>query len=137
MVVPPVSFAPRLAASITPNRIEFRYGNARYLSKVLSNVEMGSIKRPLVVIEDADHFYETSLAVLKFFDPWMRSGEYLLIEDGIVDSFGVEDRYNGGPNRAIAEFIADAGDRYIIDEVYCDFFGPNVTWNTNGYLKRL
>lgn len=118
-------------------RIEFRQGDARHLSEVLSKDEMETIKRPLVVIDDADHCYETSLAILTFFDPWMRAGEYLLIEDGIADSFGVEDRYNGGPNRAISEFIAMAGDRYMIDDTYCDYFGTNVTWNTNGYLKRL
>lgn len=118
-------------------RIEFRHGDAEQLSRVIPEDEMKSLKRPLVVIEDSSHKYETSLAVLRFFDPWMRPGEYLLIEDGIADSFGVEGRYNGGPNRAIAEFMAEAGDRFVVDETYCDYFGPNVTWNTNGYLKRV
>ena len=119
------------------SRIEFRAGNARKLESVLTDDELRRFERPMIVIDDADHFYETSLAVLRFFDPWMRSGEYFLMEDGIADSFGVEDRYNGGPNRAIIEFMAEAGDRYRVDESYCDYFGHNVTWNTNGYLKRL
>jgi len=118
-------------------RISFRGCDARTLHKALPDAEMNALPRPLLVIEDASHDYEVSLASLRFFDHCMRSGEYVCVEDGIVDSFGVQERHQGGPNRAVKEFLAEAGDRYEIDAGYCDYFGYNVTWNTNGYLKRV
>lgn len=117
--------------------IEFHQGDGRDLSTVLTFDKMASLPRPLLVIEDADHHYLTTLAVLRFFDAYLSRGEYILIEDGICDSFGNEAQYDGGPNRATAEFLAQASDRYEIDQRYCDFFGHNTTWNTNGYIKRV
>jgi hypothetical protein len=93
---------------------------------------MPALPRPLLVIEDADHRYLTTLGVLNFMDGHLRGGEYVLVEDGICDSFGNEGRYDGGPNRAIAGFL-DGRTDYEVDRHYCDFFGHNVTWNTNGY----
>ena len=90
-----------------------------------------------MVVEDADHHYLTTKAVLEFMAPLLHKGEYLCVEDGICDSFGNEGRYDGGPNLAIKEFVAERPDVYEIDAAWCDYFGYNVTWNTNGYLKRL
>jgi cephalosporin hydroxylase len=117
--------------------IEFRKGSSAELDQVLSDAEMQSLPRPLLVIEDSSHRYEHSIAVLRFFDRWLREGEYICIEDGIMDSFNVQERYNGGPNRALLEFLREAGDRFEVDRTYCDFYGYNVTWNTNGYLRRV
>ena len=89
------------------------------------------------MIEDADHHYQTTLGVLRFMDSHMRCGEYILVEDGVCDSFGNEAKYDGGPSRAIGEFLAEHPGKYEIDESYCDFFGYNVTWNPNGYLRRV
>jgi cephalosporin hydroxylase len=98
---------------------------------------MDELARPLLVVEDADHHYLTTMGVLGFMDSHLRAGEYILVEDGICDSFGNEGRYDGGPNRAISEFLDDRGADYEVDRYFCDFFGHNVTWNTNGYIKRL
>jgi hypothetical protein len=117
--------------------VEFRKGSSAELDQVLSDAEMQSLPRPLLVIEDSSHRYEHSLAVLRFFDRWLREGEYICIEDGIMDSFNVQERYDGGPNRALLEFLREAGDRFEVDRTYCDFYGYNVTWNTNGYLRRV
>ena len=67
----------------------------------------------------------------------MQAGEYILVEDGIVDSFGKPDRFNGGPNKAVSEFMAEKAGTYELDTEYNDFFGYNASWNTNGYLKRI
>lgn len=122
--------------AFTDKRIEFRQGNSKDLGAVLSRQEMLDIPRPLLVIDDASHRYDATLATMRFFDPWMRPGEYFAIEDGIVASMGAAERYDGGPNRAVEEFLSDTGGRYEIDPGYCDYFGYNVTWNTNGFLRR-
>ena len=82
------------------------------------------------------HTFEGCLNALRFFDGYLRSGEFIIIEDGILRDLGLKSLDNG-PNRAIAEFLGANADRYVVDRTYCDFFGHNVTWNTNGYLRRL
>jgi len=98
---------------------------------------MNAVTRPLMVVEDSSHLSGTTASVLEFFDPWLRSGEYIVIEDGILSDMRVGDLYDGGPLRAIEQFLAKRGDRYEIDRGLCDYFGRNVTWNVNGYLRRL
>jgi cephalosporin hydroxylase len=122
---------------VKDERIDFRVGDGRKLETVFSQQELASLPRPLLVIEDASHDYDQSLATLKFFDPVMNKGEYIIMEDGIIEAMQVGDHYQGGPSKAIDEFLAEAGERYEIDAGYCDYFGYNVTWNTNGYLRRV
>jgi cephalosporin hydroxylase len=95
--------------------------------------------RPLLVVDDGAHTYDACLAVLRFFHPHLRPGEYVVVEDGIVADLPPHPnfQYGRGPNGAISDFIAETMGQYMIDGEYCDFFGHNFTWNTNGYLKRL
>ena len=87
------------------------------------------------MIEDSAHTYATCSAVMEFMDPWLASGDYLVVEDGIVRNMP-GDRYKDyedGPSRAIANFLAQHP-RYEVDRELCDFFGPNFTYNPSGYL---
>lgn len=124
-------------AEVEHPAITFLQGNGRKLEKTLTGDLIGGLPRPWLVIEDADHSYATTLAVLKFFDRYLQTGEYILIEDGIVDSFGWLDRFKGGPNKAVSEFMAERAESYELDTDFNDYFGYNATWNTNGYLKRI
>ncbi len=118
-------------------RVTFFEGDGRNLALTFSPEFMAELPRPLLVIEDADHSYETSSAALKFFHPHLRPGEYIVIEDGIISDLENDPNCNSGPHRALKEFLARHGDAYEIDAAYCDFFGANMTWCTNGFLKRL
>ena len=117
--------------------VTFHRGNARKLSEVFGRSFFHRLARPLLVIEDSDHTAKTTGAVLDFFDPWLRAGEYLVVEDGIVTDMGDADMYQGGPLAAIERFLEKRGDDYEVDEKYCDWFGTNLTWNVNGFLKRI
>ena len=117
--------------------VTFHLGDAYKLDELLDDKFMNALTRPLLVIEDADHSTDSTLAVLHFFDRWLRQGEYILVEDGILTDMGVAGQYAGGPLTAIERFLAERGGDYMIDRSYCDFFGQNMTWNVNGYLKRL
>jgi cephalosporin hydroxylase len=121
---------------IRPINVEFLYGDACDLGQVLTPEKLAGCERPWLVIEDASHVYEHTLAVLRFFDPLMRSGEYVVVEDGNVLDMGDDARFNGGPGRALSEFLAVKGADYEIDRGYCDRFGHNLTGNPNGYLRR-
>jgi hypothetical protein len=39
--------------------------------------------------------------------------------------------------RALSEFLGTHPQEYLVDRKYCDFFGTNVTWCVNGFLKRV
>lgn len=123
--------------SVQHAAVEFRRGDALQLGDALSSDEMRRLPRPLFVVEDSAHLYEVSLACLQFFDQWLNVGEYICVEDGIITSFDVQERYHGGPTRALEEFLAERGGRYEIDAGLCDYFGYNATWNTNGFLRRV
>jgi hypothetical protein len=106
------------------------------LGEVLDPERLKSLPRPWLVIEDADHEYETSIEVLKFFHPWLQPGEYIVVEDGIISDLSQVPDCNSGPHRALKEFLPNHPEEYEIDSSYCDFFGYNVTWCTNGWLRK-
>jgi len=102
------------------------------------NYDTGNLSRyeTILVIEDGSHYYEDTLAALKKFCPFIQKNSYFIAEDGIVTELGREKEFNGGPQRAVAEFIR-TNSNFSIDREWCDFFGPNATFNVNGYLKRI
>jgi cephalosporin hydroxylase len=123
--------------SVTHPAVTFMEGNGRELAKTLSPDFLQSLPRPWLVIEDADHSYETSKAVLEFFDPLLRKDEYIVVEDGIISDLENDPDCNSGPHRALKEFLPMHRGEYEIDGTYCDFFGYNLTWCTNGFLKKI
>lgn len=117
--------------------VTFLQGDARELGTVLTPALMNAVARPLLVVEDSSHLAKSTTAVLEFFDPWLRSGEYIVIEDGILSDMRVAHLYDGGPLPTVQAFLEQNAARYEIDRGLCDYFGRNVTWNVNGYLRRL
>lgn len=115
--------------------ITFHRADAEQLDRDISADFMRSLPRPLLVIEDAAHHKAMTLAVLNFFHQWLEPGEYIVVEDGIVTELGLAKSFTGGPQAAIAEFLAEHAE-YEIDAKYCDWYGRNVTWAVNGFLRR-
>ncbi len=122
---------------VTHERVTFMEGNGRKLETILSSAWLKTLPRPWLVIEDADHTDETSSAVLGFFHPYLQLGDYIVIEDGIISDLTQDRSYNSGPHRALKRFLAQYSREYEIDQNYCDFFGYNLTWCTNGFLKKI
>jgi cephalosporin hydroxylase len=122
--------------SLVHPRVTFLEGDGRHLDDVLTNQMMQHIERPLLVIEDADHRYETSISVLTFFHQHLRHGEMIVIEDGIISDLSGDDSFNSGPHRAIKEHVGRHPGEYEIDAEIADFFGYNFTWCTNGFLRK-
>lgn len=90
----------------------------------------------ILVIEDASHMYKNTLDALKKFAPLVTKDSYLIVEDGIINELGMEKEYEGGPLKAIREFLS-SHKNFTIDRKWCDMFGTNATFNVNGYLKRI
>jgi cephalosporin hydroxylase len=89
----------------------------------------------VLVIEDSTHTYENTLKALHKFSSVVTPGSYLIVEDGIVGELGMAGQFKGGPLRAIQEFLHQHSD-FEVDRKWCDFFGPNATFNVDGYLRR-
>ena len=122
---------------IQDHRITFIQGSLFNLDSLLPDKFFKNLSRPLLIIEDSSHFYDAPYHVLNFFKSFLEKGEYIIIEDGIVRNLGENyKQYDDGPNKAIEQFIQHNRD-FIIDTNYCDFFGHNYTWNTNGFLKKI
>jgi cephalosporin hydroxylase len=119
-------------------RITCLAGDAATLDEAISPELVSSFERPLLVVEDSAHLYEPVLAVLTFFHPILTSGDYIVIEDGVVDQFHEPfyRRYENGPNRAVSFFLGQHPGAYAVDRDLCDFYGLNVTYNPNGWLRR-
>lgn len=126
-------------AAFRDPRIRFLEGDAKALGATLSDALLASCARPWLVIEDSSHFYAETTATLEFFHPWLKVGDYIIIEDGVVSQLPAEKygRYENGPNRAVADFLAAHAADYEIDASLCDRYGPNATYNPNGWLRRL
>lgn len=125
--------------TVNDERIELHRGDVRALDKTLSERYLAQLPRPWLVVEDSAHTEDACLAVLEFFAPRLQSGEYLVIEDGVVASLPEARyrRFNEGPNRAIASFMERHPNVFEVDGTLCDHFGFNVTYNPNGWLQRL
>lgn len=92
--------------------------------------------KKVLIIEDGSHTYEHVKATLEKFKDLVNIDSYFIVEDGILDKLGWKKKYHGGPNKAILEFLEMNKD-FIIDRKWCDLYGTNATFNTNGYLKRI
>ena len=117
-------------------RITAQYCDASEPEKYLSDDFMSSLPRPILLVEDASHLYQHVLAVLEFAHKWLALGDYIIVEDGILEHMKSR-RHEGGPLRAIKEFVEHHPGEYAIDRELCDWFGTNSTWAIDGYIKPL
>lgn len=114
------------------------YPNIKFFGQGAENYDLKLAEKfkKIMVIEDAAHTYECSKVAIDKFAALVSVGSYLVVEDGIVNELGVGDKYNGGPLKAIREFLP-AHPEFVVDRRWCDMFGKNATFNVNGYLKRI
>jgi cephalosporin hydroxylase len=127
--VPPTGF--------TDPRIGFLAGDAARLGDTLTADILAALPHPWLAVEDSAHTCDVTLAAIRFFAAAMQPGDVLVVEDGVLDDLGMSDRYGGGPNRALAEFLEAAPEVFRVLTAYCDMFGLNATYNPNGYLLRV
>jgi cephalosporin hydroxylase len=121
---------------IVSDGIEFFEGDVNDLKTVFDRNGLAERPRPWLVIEDSAHTYAACMAALRFFAEHLKLGEWMVMEDGVLDEMGLSEKYSGGPNKAIAEFFGTHPGVFEVGVEYCDMFGPNPTYNPNGYLKR-
>ena len=84
-------------------------------------VPVASLPHPWLIIEDT---HKNVLSALKYFDPHVMRGDYVIVEDTIgLQTLGV-----------LEQFMQEHGSRYRVDTYYVDNFGYNSTSNWNSIL---
>jgi cephalosporin hydroxylase len=100
------------------------------------DLELAKGYETILIIEDASHLYKDSIGILNKFHQLVTKDSYFIVEDGIVNELGLEKEFEGGPLKAINEFLLEHSE-YMVDRKWCDMFGKNATFNVNGYLKKI
>jgi cephalosporin hydroxylase len=90
----------------------------------------------VLIIDDGSHQYRDVLNSLNKFNKFVTINSYFIVEDGVLSELGYKESYEGGPLRAIEEFLKE-NKNFIIDEKWINFFGKNATFNPKGYLKKI
>ncbi len=134
---PVISIDLVIPAGVQDSRIRFLQGSVLDLGLVFEREGLDCLPHPWFVIEDSAHSYAGCMAALTQFAKRMRPGDILAVEDGVLEDLGMRERYDGGPNRAINDFMTANPYSFEVAEEYCDMFGTNATYNPNGYLRKL
>lgn len=79
------------------NRIIFLTGDVTELSALRRESGMLDLLRPCLLIEDSAHTDETCFAVLEQSSTLLLAGDLLVMEDGVLDEFGLSSMFQGGP----------------------------------------
>jgi cephalosporin hydroxylase len=122
---------------LNDKRIEFRHCDVSDIAPALPDEFMAQLKHPILIIDDASHHADHVANVMEFFHRHSVKDDYLIIEDGILSLIMDDKPFEGGPIKAIHAFLARYPNTYEIDRARCDTFGHNVTWNPDGYIKRI
>ena len=109
------------------SKIKFHKLNNHNINKFVdeNKILFENLERPILMIEDS---HENVNGLVRAIDPFLKSGDYLIIEDTIDQK-----KYN-------ETILSENGIRnmnYEVDTFYCDFWGINNSWNVNSIFKKM
>lgn len=88
----------------------------------------------VLVIEDSEHTYENTLALLRLYSELVKVGDYFIVEDSIRNrGITFPEAPDVGPYDAIETFVIE-NKNFVIDRDKERFL---ITWNPKGYLQRV
>ena len=87
----------------------------------------------VIVILDSDHSKKHVLNEMEIYSKLVSKDSYLIVEDTAVNGHPVEPDFGDGPMEAVEEFLR-THDEFEIDFDKEKFL---LTWNPNGYLKKI
>jgi cephalosporin hydroxylase len=121
----------RAARTIKHPRITWVVGDCLD-GQVITRVEELCGRRRGFVIEDSDHKYHITKAILNAYERFVAVGSYFLVEDTIVEFLNLPP--TPGPLRAVQEFVQEQGGTFVVDRSREKYI---LTYNPMGYLLRM
>jgi cephalosporin hydroxylase len=100
--------------------------------KILQQVEQLCGGKRGMVIEDSDHKYHVTKAILDTYERFVAPGCYFLVEDTIVEFIDMPPM--PGPLKAVKEFMATRQGSFVVDRSREKYI---ITHNPMGHLLRL
>jgi cephalosporin hydroxylase len=116
--------------------VHFLIGDSGSPAVVAQAFELLPTRRgALFLILDSDHSRDHVLRELRAWVPMLRTGDYLVVEDTIVNGHPVRPEHGPGPLEAIEQYLAEAPRLLIHDEARESKFGA--TFAVRGHYVRL
>lgn len=107
----------------TPYRgVHFLAGDCMSPASLFGDDLIRSAPHPFLIIEDA---HINVREVLLYIDGFLTDGDYLFVEDSLTK------------HDALAVFLSERPDQYLVDTFYTDFFGRNATSAIDSILLRI
>ncbi|HSJ98412.1 MAG TPA: CmcI family methyltransferase [Myxococcota bacterium] len=95
---------------------------------------LGPAPGPIFLILDSDHSRDHVLRELRAWVPRLRKGDYLVVEDTIVNGHPVRPQHGPGPWEALEQYLAEAPGALVADAEREAKFGA--TFAARGYYRR-
>ena len=117
-------------------RIRFLIGDSAAPEMVVRAMQLlPSPRGPIFLILDSDHSSDHVLRELRGWVPQLRTGDYLVVEDTIVNGHPVRPEHGPGPLEALEAYLAEAPNLLVHDTGRERKFGA--TFAAQGYYLRL
>jgi cephalosporin hydroxylase len=107
--------------AIQYKNVTFLKGDCYEIETALDAQMLNQLPHPWLVIEDA---HANVLGVLNYLHQFLQQGDYLNIEDSTPKQ------------EEIAAFLEDKKGSYMVDTLYVDFFGRNLTCSWDSIFRR-
>ncbi len=114
------------------DRITFLLGSS------ISDKAVGAVSKlisgkTVMVILDSTHVKSHVVKELEIYSKFVTEGNYIIVEDTIVNGHPVNSNFGEGPMEAVTEFLLN-NSNFVIDKNREKFY---LTFNPNGYLRRI
>ncbi len=116
-------------------RVRFLIGDSggKEMLEQVSALIPAQRKGGLLLMLDSDHAASHVLRELRLWVPWLRPGDYVVVEDSIVNGHPVRPDFGPGPMEAINEYLAAGPGRLEADTARESKFG--CTFASRGFFK--
>ena len=89
----------------------------------------------VMVILDSGHSRDHVLQELRCYQHFVTLGNYMIVQDGVIDTHWIYRRKRPGPLRAIVQFLSEDNPPFIVDEARCNCLP--FTHHPSGWLKKI
>jgi cephalosporin hydroxylase len=117
--------------NVQHKRVKWIVGDA-VAPETIKQVERLRREKRGMVVEDSDHKYHTTLAILQAYEKYVALNHYFVVEDTIVEFLDLPPF--PGPLRAVKEFMESHKDAFVIDRTREKYI---FTHNPMGFLLRI